>query len=352
VDPSGQGTNNFAADVVVTFAADGAVVLGSLVGHSVPASTCYPLFVPGACGATPVAGMNQLDLVVWRSTDGGKTFGALVTVSKSTGTFTYAFGGPMPFTQATGSYPDREALVRDDATGTLYMAWSQVAATGFDVVVSKSTDGGASWSAPLTVTTGWYGVSLAALNDTVLVSFRGFQGQESITGLARSTDGGATWSKPQEFEPNAYLNYQPAPVALWARGAHALLAVPTDNNTRLVLHHSTDGGATWGTGIDALAPRATGKRLPALALDAATGRGVLTTYQGSEADAQVLEAWAVPLAGPRAGAPVRLGNGTVTADRAFDYVGADAASGAAWLTWTEENEQGGLAVRAARVTWV
>jgi hypothetical protein len=56
-------------------------------------------------------------------------------------------GNPIP----TTIFNDKEWITVDSDSGTVYVTWTQFGPTGSPIVVSKSTDGGVTWSAPVAV---------------------------------------------------------------------------------------------------------------------------------------------------------------------------------------------------------
>ncbi|HUQ45885.1 MAG TPA: sialidase family protein [Gemmatimonadaceae bacterium] len=134
-DPTvpGTGVYDYAGDPAVAFSPDGSKAYFACFGYQ----------------GTPPYGVT---LLLSRSTDGGLTWTAggsapLTLVSNFTGNG-QAKG-------STGQFPDHESIhVAKD--GTIYIPWAQF--TGFSghspIYVSTSTDGGASFSTPVKVTSG------------------------------------------------------------------------------------------------------------------------------------------------------------------------------------------------------
>lgn len=82
--------------------------------------------------------------------------------------------------------------------GNCYAAWDD--ANGGGVIhIGVSDDGGASWTLKIANGTAGLGVQPVALPDgTVVIPYYGFNGQMQVV---RSTNGGATWSAPQTITP-------------------------------------------------------------------------------------------------------------------------------------------------------
>jgi len=190
-----------------------------------------------------------------KSTDNGDTFSQVVLAR------------PSALTHA--QFNDKPVVAVDDSTGDLYIAWSSfrigVVTGGCQLMVIKSTDGGATWSSPVAVagslTSGdnW-GVSIVVdQNSTVHVGWP--EGSMNAIRYARSTDGGATWSQPVEI---ASIVYQPSPLPpthfrtpmqtqmaidrsdTENRGSLYLVWVDyASGDTDVYLASSHDAGATW-----------------------------------------------------------------------------------------------------------
>jgi len=105
---------------------------------------------------------------------------------------------PSPLPGATWRDDSFPALALDGST--LHVVWSNWNGTDADVVYMRSANGGATWSAPVTIGGGpgdqffpW----IAARNGTVYASwFNRASGDTYTIAGAASTDGGATWSAP------------------------------------------------------------------------------------------------------------------------------------------------------------
>jgi hypothetical protein len=105
---------------------------------------------------------------------------------------------PSPLPGATFRDDSFPALALDGST--LHVVWSNWNGTDADVVYMRSTNGGATWSAPVTIGGGpgdqffpW----IAARNGTVYASwFNRASGDTYTIAGAASTNGGASWSAP------------------------------------------------------------------------------------------------------------------------------------------------------------
>jgi len=172
-------------------------------------------------GASPAVGPNGEVYVAWndyaanaivfnRSFDGGKTFGAPVTIS----TKTLAFDYPVPAESFRGAlvYPSLDVDRSSGAhRGRLYASWMDLTALSTtDIFLSYSDDRGATWSRPQPVTdrlafkvdrfNHW--MSVDPITGYVTVSFYDTRNDQTgsrymtDTYLAISKDGGQSWTAP------------------------------------------------------------------------------------------------------------------------------------------------------------
>ena len=167
------------------------------------------LYVSG----TQFASNSDSEISVSHSTDGGKTWTTKVVDTK----------------QIYPNQVDQFSDLAIGADGTVYVSWLRCPATTGDcgdtvasILLSKSTDGGNTWSAPVTVTTvtlvpnacggGFYGclpntnerVSNIASNAVhgsgstaqVYLCVYNWTGSQMQVEVIKSTDGGTTWGAP------------------------------------------------------------------------------------------------------------------------------------------------------------
>jgi hypothetical protein len=140
-----------------------------------------------------------------------------------------------------------------DAAGNIYTVWEDDTASNSNILFSRSTDGGATFSAPrnLSNSSGW------SFDPRLLVDSQGginvvwvcdAPGNHDIF-FSRSTDGGGSFSAPLNLSNDAADSLSPQ------------LAVDTSGNISVVwendsitfgvlFSHSTDGGATFSTPLD------------------------------------------------------------------------------------------------------
>ena len=203
--------------------------------------------------------------------------------------FTYAFttvvdrgavGFAVPGASGfAGTFTDKEWMEIDtnspsasQCAGNVYVAHTNFHGVGGSspIMFSRSTDGGASFSKPKTISTGSpsgtpynQGADIAVAPDgTVYVAYGAFQGGgNAFNGIAivKSTDCGRKWSQPVFV--GSYNDPQ-APGVAFRTPAFAFVAVDdTDANVVYVAYQSlsgdydvyvqrsTDAGATWGAPV-------------------------------------------------------------------------------------------------------
>ena len=187
-DPAvaGTGTYDYGGDPAVAFSPDGRTAYFTCFGYQ----------------ATPPYGVA---LLLSRSTDGGITWTAGGTAPL---TLVSAFTGNGKAKGSTGQFPDHESIhVAKD--GTIYVPWAQFNGKGSHspIYVATSRDGGASFVAPVAVTSG----SVRSDQDARVVtdpatgyayltfdnSIQGGKGTALFVSVSK--DRGATWSAPVRF---------------------------------------------------------------------------------------------------------------------------------------------------------
>ena len=131
---------------------------------------------------------------------------------------------------------------------TVYVSWHEVtAANGYYVVVDRSLDAGVTWEAPITLTaTGASAMtSIAADGDAVQLVWNESAAGPTEIERSGSTDRGATWSAPVQVSSSPYDSWV-ANIAIQGEVAIASWVDYMDANEEEYQRLSTDGGATWG----------------------------------------------------------------------------------------------------------
>ncbi len=168
-----------------------------------------------------------------------------------------ASGGTSPFVEAP--------WVSIGSNGDVYASALTVNAdvSASEVVVTKSTDGGLTWGAPRTITTGsshfpYHDIVLADPTDPNYVYMiwartSGNFNVNATTEFSRSTDGGQTWEPARVIYESHDINLNKG-FRLVVRPDGTLLAFSTEAQWRgkkldggkILVMRSTDKGATWG----------------------------------------------------------------------------------------------------------
>jgi hypothetical protein len=168
---------------------------------------------------------NQAYWAVARSTNGGKTWGSPIKIAKlNTALLTNPdIPNPTSLNQTIRAGDFIPDVAVDHATGALYMVFADSIGNGIDhVKLTKSTNGGKTWSTPVDVTqTGpgnhsFNGTVEVAADGTVAVLYYDFRNNTSAPGvptdvwLTHSHDGGVTWTEQHVYGP---FDMENAPVA-------------------------------------------------------------------------------------------------------------------------------------------
>jgi hypothetical protein len=160
--------------------------------------------------------------------------------------------------------------------GRSYTVWSNFALNGTPITISYTTNGGTSWSAPSQINTppgghGSQGADIAiGTNGQVYVCWAQNLPLEDYLGFAVSTNGGVAWTNtPNAFDmngirantfngwnfrvnsfPRIAVDRSTSPRNGWIYVvASQVNLAPAGTDCDVVLHRSTDGGATWSAGI-------------------------------------------------------------------------------------------------------
>ncbi|HET8769961.1 MAG TPA: sialidase family protein [Gemmatimonadaceae bacterium] len=230
-----------------------------------------PLVISAATGvgAAPMFAVapDGREAIAWVSAEGGGTDGRLhVRVSDDGGASASSAGNqhstvlsdPLGPIEPHGEAPPKLAWSADGSLHALYVVGKVVPGRRFPVSALRhvrSSDGGATWSAPHTVTDdtlvfgshNFHALHAAAGGRVIAAWLDGREGQ-SAAFLARSTDGGLTWGANQRISMGEACPCCRTAIAT-ASGGHvwvAWRAVLPGSIRDIVVAHSADGGATFG----------------------------------------------------------------------------------------------------------
>lgn len=230
-DPLGRMGNS--GDSVLAFAPDGALYLAGVA-------------VDGFSLSPEVGTLHDLTVFLTRSRDGGATWEPALFHQRG-----YAPYGLMQDKPWLTVGPD----------GTLHYAWTEFTGLFSSTIrYARSTDDGATWSAPLDIAatklpriTQPTGATLAAPGGGRVYLSANDNGRQLAW---RSDDNGASFHGPTDVGPGAFPRFG----QVVARAGDPLrayaLAVDTAS-PRVYVRATSDGGLTWGPRLD-LAPSRTG----------------------------------------------------------------------------------------------
>ncbi len=191
-------------------------------------------------------------VAVSRSTDGGKSWSTHFVVQTSA-------------TQGTGLFNDKEWIGADpsDPTGkTAYVTWTLFKGGSSAIVISKTTDGGLTWSAPHRIsnvfTNDQGSTVVVSKTGTVYLTFETFNGRTDSVAFAVSTDGGATFTTrliapvsdiPSPLPGATFRDDSFPALALDGSTLHVVWSNWNGTNADVVYMRSTNGGASWSSPV-------------------------------------------------------------------------------------------------------
>ena len=302
---------------------------------------------------------NASGVAASRSTDGGATWTTSFVVQTSAA-------------QGSAVFNDKEWVAADpNNPNVAYVTWTQFLADGTSpIVISKTSDGGATWSAlrALLAPNSFSQGSAVQVDSagTVHVTYETFDGISDVLAYTFSTDGGVSFTPPKPPLPvisdipitgsgsAPWASYRVNSFPALAVDGSSLYSVWADwngNNADIKMIRSSDGGANWSKpalisqGIDQhFFPAIASYRGKVYAswFDSAATQALPSnqyTIQGA-ASADAGATWTAPVTISTATSNASLGNlfgfPTCTPNFIGDYSGiAAGADGVAHPLWTD-----------------
>src|SRR5579859_3919187 len=200
---------------------------------------------------------------VGRFTDGGSSNIGFATSTNSGGSWTNGFlPGITKIVNPANPY-DRvsDPSVAFDASHNTWLiaslAITGTSVLGAAVIVNRSTDGGLTWSNPVTIHAASGSQNLdkdwIVCDDTASSPFHGHcyvewddNGNGNLVQMSTSTNGGTSWGTPQTTANSAtVIGGQP----LVQPNGTVIVPIENANETALLAFTSTNGGASWNSTI-------------------------------------------------------------------------------------------------------
>jgi BNR repeat-containing family member len=200
-----------------------------------PGESIYPSLAVDPSGNPHVVWQDNThgsyEIYYKKSSDGGTTWTSNIRLSWNYSAFSAA--------------PQMAA----DSQGRLHVVWHGYMPGNTDVYYRKSTDGGASWSSTIKLTS----IAGSSIVPAIAVDFSGnlhvvwvddTSGNREIY-YKKSTDGGAIWTGRKRLTWNSGESYKPVIAADSSGGIHVLWHDSTPGNDEIYYKKSPDGGTTW-----------------------------------------------------------------------------------------------------------
>src|SRR3984893_3507673 len=161
------------------------------------------------------------------------------------------------------------AQIAVDAAGNINVVWEDDTATNYNILFSRSTDGGVTFSTPKNVSssTGFSSnprISVDSQGAINVVWVDNTPGNQDIF-FSRSTDNGLTFSTPQNLSNDTADSGNPQ-MAVDASGNISVVWENENITFGIFFSQSNDGGATFSKPVN-LATNPTGSFSPQLAVD-------------------------------------------------------------------------------------
>ncbi len=140
-----------------------------------------------------------------------------------------------------------------DAAGNIYAVWEDDTANNSNILFSRSTNGGATFSVPrnLSNSSGWSfnpRISVDGQGGINVVWVSDAPGNNDVF-FSRSTDGGGSFSTPLNLSHDAADSLSPQ-LAVDASGNISIVWESDNISFGVLFSHSTDSGATFSAPLD------------------------------------------------------------------------------------------------------
>ncbi|MBS1493260.1 MAG: T9SS type A sorting domain-containing protein [Bacteroidetes bacterium] len=267
----------------------------------------FPGFASSEILGDPVLAFDSLGNITYEQLyQQGSTYGVVVTRSTDGG---QTFSGAYRVTSTTVGLSDKEWICADQTAGPysnyLYTGWRQFGSSGMRF--SRSTNGGVNWSSPITLV--------------------GDQGAYVAVGPNGLVQGGSVY-------------------------------MANTNGGTILVARSTDGGATMGSQVSAVSFSGSGticsgrqtvkgcirtNSFPKIAADGSYGayRGnVYVVYEANPLGPDVADVFVVRSTdyGATWGTPVRVNDDATTADQWIPAISVDNTNGRVYVSWMDSRE--------------
>ncbi len=168
---------------------------------------------------------------------------------------TFSVSAVSTTSDSSGLWPPQDVTIDAFDENRIFVTYDFSAFAGpfvYDFKLVKSTDGGTTWSTPVSIDPSAniddYSGLMAADANTVFVTYIAWSGSSYIVKFAKSTDGGVTWPDSnvrtiQTVTPSAFSNIR---TTLYAVNPSTIFVTYGDIAANVLkFAKSTDGGDTW-----------------------------------------------------------------------------------------------------------
>lgn len=315
-------------------------------------------FYGGGAGRFVAAGPQSggaMEVFVARSDDGGATYPAAASLMRS---------------QSTLAFQDKYWFTADPRSGVLYATWESFlpAGMGIEIVASRSSDHGETWSAPVVISSPLPGItrkfSMPQVDSRGSVYAIWSEWDDASVWLTRSDDEGATWSTPSSvleiagffvgnLPPTEFRAFTMPILGIDRSGGEAdgrlyvaWSAQTEERGTDVFLVWSDDSGASWTEPLVVNDDRGPSDQLmPWLAVGPEGDVHVAFYDRRDDPGNRHLHVFYAHVAGGRVAPNVRVTEHLINASLSFhqsgaefigDYIGVDeGADGRVHIIWTD-----------------